>query len=44
MSVDVEDSVPFQARDKSVISNAEIRQENDQENAEDPSSNNRIEK
>ena len=44
MSVDVEDPVPFQAADKSGISNAAIRQENDQENAEDPSSNNRIEK
>ena len=44
MSLDVEDPVPFQEGNKSGIANAAIRHENDQENAEDPSSNNRIEK
>ena len=44
MSLNVEDPVPLQAEDKSGMSNAAIRQENDQENAGDPSSNNRIEK
>ena len=44
MSLDVEDPEPFKEGNKSGIANASIRHENDQENAEDPSSNNRIEK